>query len=424
MSAPVPEAPDLAAALRHGDVVPHFQPIVDLRSGELAGFEVLARWHREPGGEVPPSVFIPLAEDSGLIGDLTDHVVHAACSAAADWPPQISLSVNVSPIQLGDQTLLPRLRSIAHRTGFPLNRIVLEITESALIGNPLFARRIIEDIKAAGPRIALDDFGTAYSSLRQLQLLPFDRLKIDAGFVREMVTRKDSRKIVAAVVGLGLSLGLTTVAEGVETQAQANMLTALGCDLAQGWWFGKAASAEETLAGLRQQRWRRRSVGSIGHLAHEIAARLEASPQRRLAQLSAIYDAAPVGLALLDTNLRYLSINQRLAEMHGLPAEAHLGAEIGTVIPEILPRILPHLRTALSGEPVIDLHLEQGDTTAPPPRRTFVASYCPVRGEDDEIVGISVAVVETTGRTDRRRADPASDLLPAGDARARTAPTT
>jgi EAL domain-containing protein (putative c-di-GMP-specific phosphodiesterase class I) len=396
---------------------------VDLRSGELAGFEVLARWRSHLGAEVVPSVFIPLAETSGLIWELTDRVVHAACDAAAAWPPHLTLSVNVSPVQLGDQTLLPRLRSISHRTGFPLDRVVLEITESALIGNPLFARRIIEDIKAAGPRIALDDFGTAYSSLRQLQLLPFDRLKIDASFVREMAARKDSRKIVAAVVGLGLSLGLTTVAEGVETQAQANMLTALGCDLAQGWWFGKAISAEETLAGLRTQRWNRRSVGLMSHLAYTIAARLEASPASRLAQLRAIYDAAPVGLALLSTDLRYVSINQRLAEMHGLPVEAHLGAEVASIIPAILPRILPHLRTALLGEPVIDVQLDSGHAPTVGGARTFLASYCPVRNEEDGITGISVAVVETTGRTDRRRAHPAPDLPSAGDTRVHTTPT-
>ncbi len=202
--------------------------------------------------------------------------------------------------------------------------MVVEITETALADNLERARKIAEELKALGCKLALDDFGTGYSSLRHMQSLPFDELKVDSSFVRSMVHQRESRKIVAAVVGLGQSLGLTTVAEGVETQEQAEMLCWLGCDIGQGWLFGKPISAEDLPAAISAPRQpivrhpvfpgKSLSLGS-----------LEGLPALRLAQLQAVYDGAPVGLGFLDRNLRYVNLNLQLAEMHGISAEEHLG---------------------------------------------------------------------------------------------------
>lgn len=387
------------------EIIPHFQPIVALRSGQLAGFEVLARWQHPIRGLILPAEFIPLAEETGLIGDLTDRIVLNACIAAAGWPEHVTLSVNISPVQLHDLTLPRRLSRIIEGTAFPLSRIVLEITESALIQNPARGHKIITELKALGLQIAQDDFGTGYSSLRQLQSLPFDRLKVDASFVRSMTYRRASRKIVAAVIGLGLSLGLSTVAEGVETQQQADMLAALGCDLGQGWWYGRPVPAAEASSGLESGRWNRRALDPTAQIASEVAVRLEASPSQRLAQLQALYDGAPVGLGLLDHNLRFISLNRRLAEMHGLPVGAHVGRALAEIEPELFRVVEQHLNRALLGEPVTDLRVRWTPADLQGEARLYAASYHPVRDEADEIVGVSVAVIDVTDRPRDERLD-------------------
>src|ERR1700729_3955019 len=194
---------------------------------------------------------VPLAERSGLHGLLTGKLLSAVFAAAKDIPDPLTLSVNISLTQLTDLTLPKHIFAAADQASFPLNRLILEITESALVGNTEHAARIANELKEQGSRLALDDFGTGYSSLRHLQLLPFDELKIDASFVRSMIHTRESRKIAAAIVGLGNSLSLTTVAEGVEDQTIADMLLWLGCDIGQGWLYGRPVPPEqlaETLA--------------------------------------------------------------------------------------------------------------------------------------------------------------------------------
>lgn len=193
---------------------------------------------------VPPGEFIPIAEDIGLIGPMTECLMRRACRVAARWPAEFLLTCNVSPLQLRDHGLPAMVQSILDDTGLPAHRLELEITESALVGDIDLARGLLGELKALGVRLALDDFGTGYSSLRHLQMLPFDKLKIDASFVRAMDSDIESRKIVAAVVGLGQSLGLVTVAEGVEEAGTAALLRDLGCDIGQGWLFGRPGSAE------------------------------------------------------------------------------------------------------------------------------------------------------------------------------------
>ena len=197
-----------------------------------------------------PAEFVPIAEDIGLIGPMTDRLLRRACCIAMTWPSDILLACNVSPIQLRDHGLPAMVRAALDESGLPPHRLELEITESALVGDLDLALELLNELKALGVRLALDDFGTGYSSLRHLNMLPFDKIKIDAGFVGAMSRSVESRKIVAAVVGLGHSLGLITVAEGVEEPETAALLRDLGCDIGQGWLFGRPGSAEASGALL------------------------------------------------------------------------------------------------------------------------------------------------------------------------------
>ena len=239
---------DLRLAVARDELEPHFQPLVEISSGRLVGFEMLARWTHPVRGAVDPERFVPIAEDTGLVSAMSERLLRKACRAAAAWPDHLSVAVNISPLQLRDRALPTMVRSALAESGLPAHRLEIELTESALIGNLELAREIMGELKALGVRLALDDFGTGYSSLAHLQALPFDKLKIDAGFVHAMAHDSDSRKIVAAVVGLGQSLGLPTVAEGVEELGQAEVLARLGCDIGQGWLFGHPVPAQAVAA--------------------------------------------------------------------------------------------------------------------------------------------------------------------------------
>jgi len=239
---------ELRVALRRDELEPFFQPLIALPTGRLVGFEMLARWPHPQRGLVPPTEFVPIAEDAGLIGQMTERLLHRACHAARDWPADVTLAVNVSPVQLRDRQLPRMIQAALEATGLPPAQLEIELTESALLADFALARSILDELKALGVRLSLDDFGTGYSSLRHLQMLPIDKIKIDSSFVRAMGADADSRKIVAAVVGLGHSLGLPTVAEGVEDVAAAIAVAELGCDIGQGYLFGKALPVAQATA--------------------------------------------------------------------------------------------------------------------------------------------------------------------------------
>jgi PAS domain S-box-containing protein len=396
------DANDLRRALENNEIVPYFQPLVELRTGLLRGFEALARWQHPQRGLIQPNEFIPLAEKSGLHGLLTGKLLSAVFTAAKDIPDHLTLSVNISLTQLTDLSLPKHICYAAEHANFPLQRLILEITESALVGNTEHAARIATELKEQGSRLALDDFGTGYSSLRHLQLLPFDELKIDASFVRSMTHTRESRKIAAAIVGLGNSLSLTTVAEGVENQTIADMLLWLGCDIGQGWLYGRPVPPEQLPETLAE-----RIDSPFPPVASELRSasadanlplRLEALPTQRLAQLNAIYDGVPVGLCFLDRNLRYVSVNKRLAEMHNLPVASHLGRHIAEVIPEKFSQSEPYLQRALDGEAFTGLEVHHPDPHRPSTTRTYLISYQPARDEVDEVIGVSISVVDITRR--------------------------
>lgn len=389
---------DLRRALDADEIVPYFQPIVELRTGTLTGFEALARWRHPIHGPISPDIFIPMAEESGFIGSLTRNLLRRVFAAAAKIPEGLSISFNISPLQFRDQSLSDQIHSAAQATGFSLSRLILEITESALIDNIEQAQSIAQELKALGISLALDDFGTGYSSLRHLQSLPFDELKIDASFVQQISATRESRKIIAAIIGLGHSLGLTTVAEGIETKDQADMLLWLGCDIGQGWLYGPPVPAGDLSSFLSTQSLAPSTAAHARFSAQEMLPNLEALPAQRLAQLQAIYDGAPVGLCMLDRNLRYVSINRRLAEMNGIPMAEHLGRHVPDVIPELFPEIEPYLRRALAGEPISDLEITSPKKDSTGHYQTLLLTYQPIRDEAEEVVGVSVAVIDITRR--------------------------
>ncbi|WP_066549680.1 putative bifunctional diguanylate cyclase/phosphodiesterase [Sphingomonas sp. CCH15-F11] len=244
----------LRSAIPAQEIVPYFEPQVELETGKLIGFEVLARWEHATQGVIGPDRFISIAEDSGLINDLSLSVMRQAFGIARDWDPALVLSINISPWQLRDAWLAQKIIKSLTESGFPASRLEIEVTESALFDNLALAQSIIGSLKNQGIRIALDDFGTGYSSLAHLRALPFDRIKIDRSFVSSIIENPDSAAIVNAIVRLGESLNLPVTAEGIENEAIADRLRAIGCAKGQGWHYGKPLGA----AGVRRMLAERR----------------------------------------------------------------------------------------------------------------------------------------------------------------------
>ena len=389
------EADDIRRAFDENEFFPVFQPQVELRTGQLTGFEALARWQHKELGAISPEYFVPRVEAGGLINQLTRTMLDKAFASASLVNSPVHLSVNFSPIQLLDIELPMVLAACAERRHFSLERLTVEVTESALLGDLSRAKAVAQELKALRCSLALDDFGTGYSSLKHLQTLPFDQLKVDRSFVGSMTESRESRKIVAAVVGLGQSLGMTTVAEGVETVAQANMLLWMGCDLGQGWFYGRPAPVEEVPRMLSVAPKTRASMLPAPRDGDSIMS-ADSPPSQRLAQLQAIYDGAPVGLCFLDRNMRYVSLNRRLAEMNGAPATAHLGKTVAEVIPRLFPLVERFIRRALQGEPVTGVEIQKPPSPEDGETPTVLLSYQPARDEAGEVVGVSVAVMDVT----------------------------
>jgi diguanylate cyclase (GGDEF)-like protein len=235
---------DLKRAVTEGAIKPYYQPLVEIRSNRICGFEALARWEHPGRGFVPPDVFIPLIEQLGLMTALTSSVLRQACRDAKYWPEDIRLSVNISPCELKDSLLPSRLFAILAEEGFPAARLDVEIIETALVSDIETAKSILTTLQSAGIKVCLDDFGTGYSSLYHLRELKFDKIKIDRSFVQSMATNPESEKIVDAILGLTKNLNLPTVAEGIEDLPVLLRLAAKGCDFGQGYYFGKAMSAD------------------------------------------------------------------------------------------------------------------------------------------------------------------------------------
>ncbi len=248
---------DLETGMRNGiprgEFVPYFEQQVDLTTGRLNGFEMLARWDHPTQGIILPERFIPIAEETGMIADLSISVMRQAMLEAKGWDPSLVISVNISPAQLKDPWLAQKIVKLLVETGFPASRLEIEITESSLFENLALAQSIVGSLKNQGIRLALDDFGTGYSSLAHLRALPFDRIKIDKSFVLSIIDNPESAAIVNAITRLGDSLGLSVTAEGIEDAAIEERLRQLGCHKGQGWHFGKPMSIGQTRALLAER---------------------------------------------------------------------------------------------------------------------------------------------------------------------------
>jgi len=393
---------NLDAALQSGQFVPYFQPLVGLRSGGLEGFEVLARWIHPHAGLVMPNEFIARAEREGWIGELTRELLRAVFLRMAKHTGRLTLAVNISPVQLRDVNLAKQIRATADQTGFSLDRLMVEITESALAENLEQALLIARELKSMGCRLALDDFGTGYSSLLHLQSLPFDELKVDRSFVGSMTERRESRKIVGAVLGLGQNLGLTTVAEGVESEEQAGLLRWMGCDVGQGWLYGRPMPAEHLEHFLGSYTTRPVAL-TPGSCRATSLGDLYGLPSERLAQLQAVYDGAPVGLGFVNAQMRYVNLNHRLADMNGVTVEEHIGRHVTEIIPELAGPSGDALRRALAGEVMSDIEISRRNRRTGAPG-TVLLSYQPVRDEANEVIGVSLAAVDIS---ERKRAEEA-----------------
>jgi diguanylate cyclase (GGDEF)-like protein len=248
---------ELENGIRHGlaagEFVPFYEQQIDLASGTLIGFEMLARWNSPTFGVVGPETFIPVAEDMDVIGEMSEALIRQALVDARDWDPKLTLSVNISPLQLRDPWFAQKLLKLLSEYGFPPERLEVEITESCLHDNIGTVRAVVVSLKNQGIRISLDDFGTGYSSLSQLRSLPFDRLKIDRSFVSELASGDTGNfELVKAIVSLGRGLTLPVTAEGVESAQVLDVLREMGELKGQGYLYGRPENAVATRARLSE----------------------------------------------------------------------------------------------------------------------------------------------------------------------------
>jgi len=252
----------LASALEHGDLVMNYQPKLSLPKLEVAGVEALMRWNRPDAGNVPPEVFIDVAEMTGQIDPLTRFSFHRALQQLSEWPKNlgaIGVAVNVAPSIICNPELVDVIKGAASLCSVSLERLTVEVTENALLVDRDRSHRVLTELRELGVRISIDDFGTGYSSLAYLKQIPADELKIDRSFVINMLADEADRRIVEQVVALGHSFGLKVVAEGVESAEAAAKLAAMGCDYAQGFHYAKPLPPKEFPAWA--QDWRRNRGG-------------------------------------------------------------------------------------------------------------------------------------------------------------------
>jgi diguanylate cyclase (GGDEF)-like protein/PAS domain S-box-containing protein len=242
---------DVRRAVTAQDIIPHYQPLMQLAENRLVGFEILARWQHAARGDVKPEVFIPIAEKLGLIGELTYFLLRRACLDAHDWSPEITIALNISPLHFSDPLLPVKLLAILSETGFPPGRLEVEVTESAFVTDLHAARTALLTLQSLGIKISLDDFGTGYSSLYNLRELHFDKIKIDRSFVLSMQSNAGSAKIVHSVIALAKSLGLPTIAEGIEHREAMKEVIQSGGEYGQGFYFGQAMPAADAAKLVR-----------------------------------------------------------------------------------------------------------------------------------------------------------------------------
>jgi len=244
---------DLRDAIQNDVLRPHYQPLICLSTGRITGFEALVRWPDPERGMISPAEFIPVAEETGLINGLGGLMLRRACAEAALWPDDVRVAVNLSPLQFRTGNLFSIVTDALKQSGLPAKRLELEITETLLLEKSGQVLATLHALRALGVRISMDDFGTGYSSLSYLRSFPFDKIKIDQSFVRDLGSHRDAQAIVRSIISLGKGLGVTITAEGVETEAELSCLRAEGCHEGQGFLFSRARPNDEIVRLLQAQ---------------------------------------------------------------------------------------------------------------------------------------------------------------------------
>lgn len=260
-----------------GEFVPYYEQQIDLETGELVGFEMLARWHSSELGMVGPDIFIPIAEEIGAIGELSEGLIGQAFEDAKTWNSRLTLSVNISPVQLRDPWFSQKLLKMLVQHNFPASRLEIEITESCLHEDISMVRTMVTSLRNQGVRISLDDFGTGYSSLSQLKSLPFDRLKIDRSFIRELKSPGSGEKLVDAIIAMGDGLDMPVTAEGIEDEHVLKMLRRMGPLKGQGYHYGRPETAAQVVDRLAACELLADAEGQVAAIAGISA---EATPRR------------------------------------------------------------------------------------------------------------------------------------------------
>jgi len=271
---------DIRAGVHNGEFVPFFQPLIDLATRELVGFEALARWRSPTRGFLEAEGFIEAAERTGLIGPLTFSVMEQALKESRSWPSHLKIAVNISPVQFRDRALAEQIMKLLAKTGFPASRLEVEITEGSLLEDRDQVLTIITSLKNVGVSISLDDFGTGYASLAQVNSLPIDRIKIDKSFISTMVKSEQTAAIVSTIANLGHTLSVPITAEGVESEQVRSELKKYGCSEAQGWLFGRAVSAD-TVRTFLEMKEKGEAPGEMPTSPEEDAARFTPRKLRR-----------------------------------------------------------------------------------------------------------------------------------------------
>ena len=252
---------EVRRAVADGNIQPHFQPIVDMRTGKIVKFEMLARWQHPTYGAVPPDRFIPIVEQFGLINEFTQSMLRRSCQAAKTWPGDIAISFNLTSNEVCDPATPLRLLGVAMECGFPATRLEVEITEKALVKDMAAAKQVTAALRSAGVKVLLDDFGAGYSGLGYLRELEFDCIKIDRSFISTLRTQVESRKIIRAIQDLAKSLGLTTIAEGIENEEVWDAVSLVGCTYGQGYYIARPVPAGDVAELLARNAQRLRLVG-------------------------------------------------------------------------------------------------------------------------------------------------------------------
>jgi diguanylate cyclase (GGDEF)-like protein len=279
---------ELRKAVRVGEFEVFYQPIVNLGENRISGFEALLRWNHPTRGIVSPDAFIPLAEETGLIVAMGEWVIRQACVEARKWPSDLRIAVNVSPVQIRNKNLVAAVMSALAASGLRPDRLEIEITEAVMMYNDVATLEVLHRLRSLGVRISMDDFGTGYSSLSYLRSFPFDKIKIDRSFIRDLIEKPDTIAIIRAVTGLGQSFGMTTTAEGVETQVQLDQMRAEGCTEVQGYFYSRPMPAGE-IAKLLSSFQERGQAAGLAHgdaVASEVAESADQIDRRRSDRVS------------------------------------------------------------------------------------------------------------------------------------------